>query len=63
MAVMPRIQGIKDGAVRLSFAVRREADRRLFVAFCGPMFENGHQLDTRGKQWVQINLLTYRRDK
>jgi len=29
-------------------AVRREADRRLFVAFCGPMFENGHQLDIRG---------------
>ncbi|MGA8179224.1 MAG: hypothetical protein WB792_04145 [Desulfobacterales bacterium] len=28
-------------------AVRREADRRLFVAFCGPMFEKGHQHETR----------------
>jgi hypothetical protein len=39
-------------------AVRREADRRLFAAFCGPVFENGHQPETRGNGYKPIKKLS-----
>ncbi|MGA7143112.1 MAG: hypothetical protein WBY47_01300 [Desulfobacterales bacterium] len=44
---MPVRTSLEYSQVGKAAAVRREADRRLFVAFCGHMFENGHQLDTR----------------